>query len=199
MSKFNTALLLAVSGLAVSACSAESTPAPIANKTNELVPGATANGELIGLDRSVIGLVSLTQGSAGVVLRIEASGLPEDTRGAWHGVHLHSVGDCSNEDFTSSSGHINPSMRQHGLLNAFGPDNADLSNIWVAEDGSLHAELHTTRVFLEGPDDGTLPALLDGDGSALVIHAGPDDQTSQPIGGAGARIACAVITTGSSD
>jgi Cu-Zn family superoxide dismutase len=196
MPKFNTALILAVTGLAVTACSAESEPAPIANKANELVPGAAAHGDLIARDRSVIGSVSLTQGSAGVVIRIEASGLPVDTRGAWHGVHLHRVGDCSSEDFTSSSGHINPSMRQHGLLNEFGPDNADLTNIWVGEDGSLHAELHTTRVFLEGPDDGTLPALLDGDGSALVIHAGPDDQTSQPIGGAGARIACAVISAG---
>jgi Cu-Zn family superoxide dismutase len=36
--------------------------------------------------------------------------------------------------------------------------------------------------------------LLDGDGSALLIHAAPDDHTSQPIGGAGARIACAALT-----
>ena len=37
-------------------------------------------------------------------------------------------------------------------------------------------------------------SLLDADGSALLIHAGPDDQMSQPIGDAGARIACAAIT-----
>ena len=35
--------------------------------------------------------------------------------------------------------------------------------------------------------------LKDADGSALVIHANPDDHMSQPIGGAGARIACGVI------
>ncbi|WP_417488715.1 superoxide dismutase family protein [Maricaulis sp.] len=153
----------------------------------------TAGGELIIRDRSPAGSVSLHQGPEGVVIRIEADGLPADARNQWHGAHLHSIGDCSSEDFTSSAGHINPSGRQHGLLNPEGPDNADLPNLWVDGDGAIRAEVYTTRVSLEGSD--TLPALLDADGSALVIHAGSDDQTSQPIGGAGARIACAVITT----
>jgi Cu-Zn family superoxide dismutase len=34
---------------------------------------------------------------------------------------------------------------------------------------------------------------MDADGAALVIHANPDDYRSQPIGGAGDRVACAVI------
>tara|TARA_R110000868_G_scaffold1540_1_gene12263 strand:- start:8172 stop:8735 length:564 start_codon:yes stop_codon:yes gene_type:complete len=154
----------------------------------------TASGELIIRDRSPAGSVSLHQGPEGVVIRIQADGLPADARNQWHGAHLHSIGDCSSEDFTSSAGHINPSGRQHGLLNPEGPDNADLPNLWVDGDGSIRAEVYTTRVSLNGTAD-TLPALLDADGSALVIHAGSDDQTSQPIGGAGARIACAVITT----
>ncbi len=36
--------------------------------------------------------------------------------------------------------------------------------------------------------------LLDKDGSALVIHAGPDDYKTDPAGNAGDRIACGVIT-----
>ena len=35
--------------------------------------------------------------------------------------------------------------------------------------------------------------LKDSDGSAFVIHANEDDHSTQPIGGAGARIACSVI------
>ena len=35
--------------------------------------------------------------------------------------------------------------------------------------------------------------LLDEDASALVIHANPDDHMSQPVGGAGGRVACGVI------
>jgi Cu-Zn family superoxide dismutase len=37
-------------------------------------------------------------------------------------------------------------------------------------------------------------ALLDADGAALVIHAGPDDYQTDPAGNAGDRIACGVIT-----
>jgi Cu-Zn family superoxide dismutase len=39
----------------------------------------------------------------------------------------------------------------------------------------------------------TLPALKDADGSAVVIHANADDHMAQPIGGAGARVACAEV------
>ncbi|HBJ40113.1 MAG TPA: hypothetical protein DDZ20_04910 [Hyphomonas sp.] len=34
---------------------------------------------------------------------------------------------------------------------------------------------------------------MDEDGSALIIHEAEDDHMTQPIGGAGARVACGVI------
>jgi Cu-Zn family superoxide dismutase len=39
-------------------------------------------------------------------------------------------------------------------------------------------------------------SLFDGDGSALVIHAGVDDYVTDPAGNAGDRIACGVIAAG---
>jgi Cu-Zn family superoxide dismutase len=35
--------------------------------------------------------------------------------------------------------------------------------------------------------------LLEGDGSALMIHAQSDDYSSDPAGNAGPRIACAAL------
>ena len=79
----------------------------------------------------------------------------------------------------------------HGLLNPSATDSGDLTNLTVAQGGTLDAEVFTGFVTL-GQTGGRAP-LLDEDGSALVIHANPDDHVTQPIGGAGPRIACAVI------
>ena len=150
-----------------------------------------ARAELINRDREVIGMARFQQGPNGVVITIKAEGLASEGSGQWHGAHLHEIGDCSNEDFTSSGGHINPDGATHGFLSETGPDNADLPNLWVHPDGVLKASAFNTRVAIsEGYGQ---PALLDENGSALVIHANPDDMISQPIGGAGPRIICGVI------
>ncbi len=142
---------------------------------------------IVGATGANIGRATLTEAPTGVVLRIEigAGGLEP----GWHGMHLHSVGDCSDTGtFKLSKGHVNFDGKEHGLLNEAGPDNADLPNIYADKTGAAHTEVFTTLVNLEG-DRG----LLDEDGSALVIHANPDDFVTQPIGGAGGRVACGVI------
>ena len=147
-----------------------------------------ANGELIGADGRVGGRVMLREGRTGVLISVEARGL----KPGWHGMHFHEKGVCSDAGFKMSGGHMNHDPKQaHGLLSSSGPDFGDLPNLWVGSDGVGHAQAFSTLVSLHG--EGGRPALLDADGSALVIHADPDDQTSQPIGGAGARVACAVI------
>jgi Cu-Zn family superoxide dismutase len=135
------------------------------------------------------GTATLREGPSGVLLRLEVSGLTP----GWHAVHFHEKGDCSDPKFASAGGHINhpAAKKAHGLLNADGPDMGDLPNIHVGADGKGQAEVFSSLVSLNGADG--RPALLDADGSAIVIHAGPDDYVTQPIGGAGARAACGVI------
>jgi len=59
------------------------------------------------------------------------------------------------------------------------------------EDGTGTFIVVNERVSING--DHGLPALLDADGTALILHAGEDDYISQPTGAAGGRIGCAVI------
>ncbi|WP_296596097.1 superoxide dismutase family protein [Phenylobacterium sp.] len=152
----------------------------------EAAPTATA--PLVGAGGEDHGVATLTQAPRGVLVRIVAKGLTP----GWHAVHFHDTGTCSAPDFKSAGGHVHGSAASaHGLLNPAGQDAGDLPNLFVAQDGTGAAEFFSTTVsFAGGPDQ---PGLLDADGAALVIHANPDDFVSQPIGGAGARVACGVI------
>ncbi len=145
-----------------------------------------AAAELVNTDGKAIGQATFEQTPGGVLLFVKVTGLPPGP----HGIHLHSVGGCA-PDFKAAKGHINPDKRAHGLRNPDGPDNGDLPNLYVAADGTGAAEFYTTRVSVA--DGKRAPALLDADGSAVIIHANPDDHMTQPIGGAGGRLACGVV------
>jgi Cu-Zn family superoxide dismutase len=143
---------------------------------------ATARGELKDAAGETLGTVVATAAPKGVFLHVEASGLTP----GWHGLHFHEKGDCSKSDFTSAGAHVHvASPAVHGLLNPAANDQGDLPNIAAGADGKAMADVFTSLV--------TLPALLDADGSAVVVHAAADDYMAQPIGGAGARVACAVL------
>lgn len=141
-------------------------------------------GEIVGGDGTVIGALNILDGPNGVVL--EATINPGGLTPGWHGLHLHQVGDCSDTGtFKLSGGHVGKVESGHGLLNPKGPEGGDLPNIWAAADGSAGYEAFST--LTTGAD------LADADGAALIIHTDRDDHMTQPIGGAGARVACAVI------
>jgi Cu-Zn family superoxide dismutase len=146
----------------------------------------TATAEIKNIEGAVIGAANITQSPHGVLVHIKVGDL---TAGA-KGVHFHSKAHCAADTgFKSSHGHHGEGDGEHGLLNAAGPGMGDLGNIYVGENGVGEMQFFKTGVFLDG---GNLP-LLDEDGTAIVIHAEEDDQVTQPIGGAGARIACGLV------
>jgi Cu-Zn family superoxide dismutase len=51
----------------------------------------------------------------------------------------------------------------------------DLASVLVAADGTVHAQFETQRFDVN--------QLFDADGSAVVLHAGPDNFGNVPIGG----------------
>jgi Cu-Zn family superoxide dismutase len=77
----------------------------------------------------------------------------------------------------------------HGLMNPKGPEPGDLPNIFVGADGVGEMEAFTSLVSLDGGKHG----LLDADGSTFIIHQNADNHITQPIGGAGPRVACGTI------
>jgi Cu-Zn family superoxide dismutase len=148
----------------------------------------TATTELKTAAGASAGTATLSEAPKGVLVKIEARGLAP----GWHAVHFHEVGDCSKSDFTSAGGHVHlQATHVHGLLNPAGNEAGDLPNIFIGANGEGSAEFFSTTVSLNGAEGRA--ALLDKDGSAVVVHASPDDYTSQPIGGAGPRVACGVI------
>ena len=145
---------------------------------------------LKGPDGALVGTVKVTDAPTGVILDVDIIKL----KPGWHAMHFHDMGDCSDPKFAKAGAHMNhvePGKKAHGFMTPGGGDFGDLPNIYIAADGTGKAQAFTTRVSVKG--EGGRPALLDADGSALVIHENPDDFTSQPIGNAGARVACAVI------
>lgn len=108
-----------------------------------------------------------------------------------HGIHLHAVGSCDAPEFKTAGGHLNPDMHQHGTLNPMGHHMGDLPNVTASAAGKV-----STSMPLVGGEEALTTAMFDADGTALVIHAGPDDYMTDPSGNSGGRIACGVFTQG---
>ena len=90
--------------------------------------------------------------------------------------------------FASAGGHWNPTARQHGFDNPQGAHEGDMQNVTVGADSSVMVAVTTRGGTLHGAS-----GLLDADGAALVVHAGPDDYKTDPAGNSGARVACGVV------
>ena len=153
----------------LSACATPDELGPVGNgPTVALVNGAGAS----------VGAVQVEPRASGSYLRIAVQGLPPGE----HGLHAHAVGRCDGPDFQSAGSHWNPAGKQHGHLNPQGAHAGDLPNLTVSANGR-----GALNFLIAGQ------GLADADGTALVIHARPDDYRTDPTGNSGDRIACALV------
>lgn len=162
--------------LAAGAARAESLEAPMSLAT-PTGPGAP------------IGVVTIQDGPAGVVLHLDLHGLPPGQ----HGFHVHANPSCA--PATAADGKVTPAGGAGGHFDPaksgmhMGPQGAghlgDLPVVTVAADGTVKADLTAPHIKMAS----------DLHGHALMLHAGGDNYADQPLplGGGGARLACGVI------
>lgn len=187
---FSTALALA----AAAALPGSAQPAPKdapkpaearIGQAGTLTPAALA--DIQDPTGKVVGRAFFYEGPRGMLIRLEVGA---QTPG-WHGVHIHEKGVCTGPGFESAGSHLNPGKKTHGLLHASGAEAGDLPSFFVESNGVARTSMYSDLISAKGA--GGRATLLDADGAAIVIHASPDDQSTQPTGNSGARVACGVI------
>lgn len=151
-------------------------------------PGSDATATLRTAEGRVVGQVDIRDTPIeAVLLRVTLYGGVLDP--GPHGFHVHETGTCD-PDFGAAGGHYAPHGRAHGIMDPDGKHAGDLPNVHLDNSGRLEFEVLAHGLTTRRGGAGT---LFDSDGSAFIIHAGPDDLRSQPSGAAGDRVACGVI------
>jgi superoxide dismutase, Cu-Zn family len=155
---------------------------------------------LVDPEGGEVGVATLSEVDGGTQVDVRVTGLPP----GFHGFHLHGVGVCEPDspspadpsmtgDFLSAGGHIGAGESDHG------EHAGDLPLLFVSESGTGTLTAVTGAL--------TLDQVTDDDGSAVVVHADPDnyanvperyapggpDETTRNTGDAGGRIACGAV------
>lgn len=192
--------LFAVAALAVAAVGLPVTLAGAADTESHTTPRATVRD----VNGNTLGSVTLSPNSGRIVVNGRLSGLTP----GFHGFHIHAVGICNPRStdpngvvvpFLTAGGHLNPAGTTHG-------DHAgDLPALLVQESGNAVGIVETDQV--------TFAQIFDADGSAIIVHAAPDnlahiptrysaagvpgpDAATLATGDAGGRVGCGVIVRG---
>ena len=140
------------------------------------------------------GKVTLTETGAGVRLVVDATGL---TPGQ-HGFHIHTNGACEaapdpntgkSVPFGAAGGHFDPHATKHHGKPGDAPTHShagELPNLVADANGRATLQYVNTHVTL-APGDASVA------GRSLIVHADPDDYTTNPAGNSGARVLCGRI------
>ncbi|HWQ40189.1 MAG TPA: superoxide dismutase family protein [Burkholderiales bacterium] len=155
------------------------------NMGNVFKRGPTATAVLAPTKgNQVSGTVQFRQKGEVVLVEAKVTGLkPNGT----HGFHIHEKGDCSAPDASSAGAHFNPQGTPHGGPGSEKRHAGDLGNLQADANGFAQASIEIAGITL-GTDANSII------GRSVIVHANPDDLSTQPAGNAGARIACGLIS-----
>lgn len=183
---FSFAVAVAAISGAVVFAQAPAQPAPPAKA------GAPARAHADIKGEGISGTADFAERSTGTGKIVDITVTVTGLKPGMHGVHLHAVGKCE-PDFAAAGGHFDPGPAGNMDPDANHPFHlGDIPNLDAPARGRATMKISTTRVTLsEGP-----LSLFDEDGSAIIIHANPDQGiTGAPKSGVsgGPRVACGVI------
>lgn len=147
-------------------------------------PGEVVSAMIRAHHGQGMGEVLIASGNDGLMVNVMA----EDMKPGTYGVHVHTVGKCDAPDFKSAEGHWNPFGKMHGLESDKGAHSGDLPNLVIGEGGTGALSFTIKHATMTGEG-----GLMDADGAAFMIHAGPDDMKTDPSGDSGDRIGCGVF------
>ena len=163
-------VLLSLALLLLASCASMAT-GPSASATLSPTSGSTASGTVTFTTRS--------DGKVDVVVHI--TGVPEGV----HGFHIHDKGDCG-DNGNAAGGHFNPTSAPHAAPSAASHHAGDFGNVTADPQGVVHATYVADWITVATGPNSVI-------GRGVILHANPDDLTTQPTGNAGARIACGVV------
>jgi Cu/Zn superoxide dismutase len=158
-----------------------------------------------GADGKGLGVAAISTDGDLSRIDVSVSGLSP----GFHGFHVHTTGLCDPGDpgdpanpFKSAGGHLGA-----GVIPTHGGHAGDMTSLHVRPDGTARAVIRTDRL--------NLSQLLEGDGTAVVVHQAADnfahipsryhsddplfggaDTMTRAAGDSGKRVACGVVRPG---